>query len=205
MKNSIQKLLAIIILIVLLPSIALCANSNQKFKIGDETPILLLGIGLSINDYGLGLGLEGPITNNLSAYGDLGLGGWGFKAGAGLNYHFQQITKGSEISAGICRGSGLENYETEMTVEPSGNKQKVKLSMDAVYTLNIKYTYNFKVGSKSKFGLSVGYAFPFSNENYKVLSPGVTLTSESKAVMKMLEPGGLIFGLRMMFGMGSRE
>ncbi len=205
MKNKIQKLLATFILVVFIPGITLFAGNNPKFKKEDATPILLIGVGLGINDYGFGLGLEAPIMKNLSVYGDLGVGGWGSKVGMGFNYHFQQITKGSVISLGISHGSGLKGFETDMMVEPSGDQQRVKLDLNPVNTVNIKYTYNIKLGSKSKFGISAGYSIPFTTDNYKVLTPGVKLTPESETVLNMMQPGGLIFGFRFLFGIGTKD
>jgi hypothetical protein len=205
MKAALKQLLLALALIVAISGISAQAENTRPDSSGTVTPNVLIGLGLGINDYGFGLGLEVPIMKNLSVYADLGVGGWGRKACFGANYHFQQITKGSVISLGIANASGLKNYEYEMMVEPDGETQNVKMNLNVLNTVNVKYTYNFKLGKKSKFGLSAGYSVPLSGNNFTVLTPGVKLTKESEAVLNMMQPGGLIFGFRFLFGIGQKE
>jgi hypothetical protein len=62
------------------------------------------------------------------------------------------------------------------------------------------YTYNLRIGNACKAGFSAGYAIPLSTEPYTVNTPGVTLTETSKQLMDIMAPGGLIVGIRFMFG-----
>lgn len=204
MTTKIHSFLLTILFAIILPGIAFCGDKNKKVLSGDVMPVISLGVGLGVNDYGFGVGLEVPIINNLSLYADAGIGGWGGKVGIGANYHFKQITKGSVVSIGFANGSGLDDFETTMYVEPNDESQQVLMDLHSVQTVNLKYTYNFKMGNKSKFGLSAGYAIPLSTNNYTVRTPGVKLNDVSKATLNIMQPGGLILGFRFMFGIGTR-
>jgi len=203
MKTGLNKIL-IILLVLLLSSLSylLQAENTPPDTTTTIKPAVLVGFGIGINDYGAGLGIEIPIISKLSIYSDFGIGGWGNKVGLGFNYHFQQITKGSVISLGFAKASGLKNYEVDLMVEPEGETQTVKLDLKSVYTINFKYTYNFKLAKKSKFGLSAGYSIPLSSNNYKVLSSGIVLSPESEYLLNFMQPGGLIIGFRFLFGIG---
>ncbi len=179
-------------------------NVSDTVQPESNGPRVFLGGGMGINDYGIGIGVQFPVVGPVLGYVDLGSGGWGNKIGIGASYYFDSFVKGPSFSAGVARAAGLEGLETELTVEPNSNKQTVELNCSDVYTLNLKYAYNVPLGrsNRNKFEMSIGYAVPFSSDNYTVVTPNVTLDKTSEGVMKMMEPGGLIVGAKFMFGIG---
>ena len=165
-----------------------------------ETPSVYFGLGLAINDYGLGLGLEIPLSGKLSINGNAGIGGWGWKIGWSINFYPIQISNKSEFSLGYSRASGLQDFTQDLWVEPDERKQPVKLDLNVVETINLIYTYNIKIGNSFKTRISAGYAIPVTKTPYEIKTLGVVLSSTSKQVMDIMQPGGLIFGIRFMFG-----
>jgi hypothetical protein len=165
-----------------------------------KIPSVYLGPGLEVNNYGLGLGLEVPISKKFSITGNAGVGGWGGKIGGSINYYFKDVSDKSELSLGYSHASGLKDYETDLYVEPNSTKQKVKLDLNIVHTINIMYTYNLKIGKSCKIGFSCGCAISLTKTPYTLITPGVTLSSKAEQELKDLQPGGLIIGLRFMFG-----
>jgi hypothetical protein len=165
-----------------------------------RTPKVYLGLGLGINDYGLGILLEMPVTRTISLSGGVGIGGWGTKIGGGINIYADHVGRGSEFSLGYSQASGLKDFETTMAVNPGDKNQLVRLDLYTVSTINLIYTYNLKVGKSFKAGFSVGYAFCITESAYKLKTSGVTLTTASQQVLNMMQPGGLIIGMKFMFG-----
>jgi len=165
----------------------------------EDRPAVFLGAGLGINDYGLGVSLEVPLSRSVSINGNLGIGGWGGKVGTSLNYYVPSARNNSELSLGYSYAGGMKNFETSMPVLPNGNQEDVIMDLNPVSTLNLVYTYNVRLGKLGKLGLSAGYAVCLTSNGYTVDSSHV-LDTTGDAVMKMMQPGGLILGLRFMIG-----
>ncbi len=167
-------------------------------------PRVYLGCGSGLNDLGaIGVEAELPIYGRAFGYFDLGLGSWGGIVGAGCTYYFDSFTKGSSFSAGLSHWSGLDTVKTKVTVEPDGLSQDVVMDRSPVCSLNLKYAYSFPLGNqrRNKLQLMFGYAMPLSKNNYTVLTP-VVLDKEAKTTLGTMEPGGLLMGLKFMFGVG---
>lgn len=157
-----------------------------------------IGIGLGVNDYGLGFILESPAINSFSFNVDAGVGGWGWKLGGSMNQYLSG-DKHHELSLGYSYASGLKDFETDLSVEPSGENQNVKLDLLEVSTVNVIYTYNVAVGRASKIAFSAGYAICLTGDGYRVYSP-VVLDRTSDMLLDIMKPGGIIVGIRLMIG-----
>lgn len=188
-------------------------NSNTKSKL----PKTFLGAGFGINDYGISVGLEHAISNNFSIYGTGGLDTWGLRATGGLSWYLKENGFGSSISMGISYSSGMEELET--TLETSGynsgyggygeygygyqplndTEAEVTLHLLSYATINLVYSYNLRIGNKSKFAFSGGYSLPLEDDIYMVKS-GYILTDKSKTFINWMAPGGFIIGVKFMLG-----
>lgn len=175
---------------------------SQQFEYAGEQqklPILYFGLGLGVNEYGVGLNLEVPFTRQLSINGTVGLGGWAWKFGANLNFYPTDVTRRHELSVGFSTASGLDDFETELMVEPDGAQRTVSLDLHRVNTINLFYTYNIKAGRACKAAFSIGYAINTTSNPYD-LNSNVILTSLSEQVIRITQPGGLIIGIKFMIG-----
>jgi hypothetical protein len=188
------------LLLFIKPANLLFGQQNFQIPLESKNPSIYLGVGLAVNDYGLGAGLEIPLSNKISVNGNIGLGGWGFKVGGCLNFYINQFSNKSEFSLGYSYASGLKNFNYELWVEPNETKKMINLDLNSVGTINLIYTYNLKIGNSSKAGFSAGYAIPITKELYKVKTSGAILSSTSEQVLDIMAPGGLIIGIRFMFG-----
>jgi hypothetical protein len=163
-----------------------------------------VGLGLGINDNGLAIGLELPVLPMFSIVGTAGLGAWGWKVGAGITYYPSHTPFKSGISVSYYSASGIDRVKQVLWVEPDGAETDVYLKLYRVGTVNLVYSYNLKVGKASKFVFSGGYAIPVSNDPaYEILynSQGnIVLTDYSENFMEFMKPGGLIVGVKFMFG-----
>lgn len=182
------------------PADLLLGQQNLQRPVESGYPSIYLGLGLAVNDYGLGVGMEIPLSRRISVNGNLGLGGWGLKAGGSLNFYTKQVSNKSEFSLGYSYASGLKDFNYQLWVEPDETQKMVNLDLNAVGTINLVYTYNLKIGNFCKAGFSAGYAIPINPTPYKVKTSGVILSPTSVQIMDIMAPGGLIVGIRFMFG-----
>ncbi|MFN8259205.1 MAG: hypothetical protein U0W24_26180 [Bacteroidales bacterium] len=175
------------------------AQLSNTNSMSDYNPRVLFGLGISFNEYGAGVGMEFPVAPRLSFLVNAGLGGWGWKLNGGMNLYFKQVPYQSSLSIGYSLASGLEDFKTELEVS-GGTTETVVLDLYKISTINLVYNYNLKVGQASKFVFSAGVAFCLTSNPYDVQSQGITLSSTSEQVLQMMQPGGLVAGIKFMFG-----
>jgi hypothetical protein len=204
MKTKRKKINTVVILatlaIIVLSSDPVLAQSNLKDVDVVKTQPVFLGFGTSINDCGiLSAGVEFPVLKMFSLYGSAGLGSWGWKIGGGITYYPQHKPFKSGYSVAYYSASGLDNFETKLMVEPSGIEQNVKLNLKQAGTVNFVYSYNLKVGQSSKFVFYAGYAIPVTEKAYTIVD-NVSLTETSIQFLNIMQPGGVIIGVKFMIG-----
>ena len=159
-----------------------------------------IGLSLGINDYGIGFVAESPVGESVSLFGNVGVGGWGFKVGGGVMFYPRKAPFGPGFGAGYAYASGLEGFETELKVEPNNDEELVELDLYGIGTINLMYSHSWAFGRSGKFSLVTGYAIKLVDKTYAVKTDGIELTPESKTVIKIMQPGGFTLGLRLMFG-----
>lgn len=186
-----------------IPAISVYSQQHQHSVELEPVPSVFLGVASGINNYsGLaGVGMEALVMPSLSLFGQAGLGSWGTKIGGGFRYYPAQIPFGSAWGIGYSIASGLIDFEAELEVENPTRTYFVLLDLHRVGTLNIDYSYNFRVGRMNKISFHAGYAIRLGGSNhYKVKTPGIKLSQSSEQVMRILQPGGLLLGLSLMIG-----
>lgn len=192
------------LLVILLSAISISSyaqlyeNKPPKEIINNQN---FLGFGIGFNEYGLGGSFEFALTEKVAGFGNVGIGLWGYKLGAGVSIYPKGEPYGSSFSFGYAHATGLDEVEAEMQIEPNDQTETVLMNLEDCGTFNIVYSYNFKVGQKNKFALSAGYAIPLQEAPYTIQTPGIELNDISEKVMEFMQPGGLIFGLKFMFGL----
>ncbi|PWE00176.1 hypothetical protein [Marinilabilia rubra] len=92
-------------------------------------------------------------------------------------------------------GSGYGGY----AFQPLEANEDVTLELYSYNTINLMYSYNLRVGTKSKFVFSGGYSVPLQDDVYRVKS-GHILTDKSKTFINWMAPGGFIIGVKFMLG-----
>jgi hypothetical protein len=195
------KLIQIVLIIILMFLTRIInAQPIPKAEIVENSSIYL-GLGLVINDYGLGGSVEVPMTHNFSFYGKVGTGGWGTKLGGGVNFYPAGTPFSSFLSIGYATASGLSNFRTELWTTDYYETQTVLLDLKRVGTINLKYSKNYRIDKKHRFVLTAGYAIPLSKSNYEVQSEDVILSGKSKNVLDIMEPGGFILGVELLLGL----
>lgn len=161
------------------------------------------GLGFGINDNTGLIGFTGefllmPMASTRLA---IGLGGWGYKMGVEFSFYPKQGPFGSSFNIGFTHATGISEMEMEMEVEPSQvNSERIRMKYLPAQTINLTYAYSWKMGKRGKFMIDFGWAFPVKDKRWTVLTAGKELTSLSESVMRFLQPGGLVLGLKFYFG-----
>jgi hypothetical protein len=182
------------------------ANNPTYYKNSAETRRTYIGPALGLNYSGLiGVQFEQNFGGKGSFVAGAGIGSWGYKLTAGGRYYISVpsgksvVGKGFGASFGLATGLSKVQLNLETT---SGSKQEINVQLSPMSLLNLTYFNNWKLGNgASRFGLEFGYSVPLnSGDNFKVLDNGVVLSSTSVKVLRILQPGGIIFGISFTFG-----
>jgi hypothetical protein len=176
---------------------------NPAFR--DTLPLVWIGSGTGINNYCGMLGIGATVRMDRSIYLRLGagIGGWGRKITAGFKYEFRQANTGPALGLSYSSCSGLKNMQENVeTIDKAGIIQKKEVSMDLLRasTLNVTWSYKWLFLKKNNFYIDLGYAFRLDAEPYAV-KDGSVLTANGKTFMHTLQPGGIIGGIGIMFGL----
>lgn len=176
-------------------------DAPPKVQNEDIAPIFI-SISGGINHTGiLGVGLEYPIQDQIAVFADVGIGGWGFKAGFGGSYYFNNIRKGSSLNLAYYFASGTGNQPVEIADEDGIGRLVV---YNPVGTINLTYAQNWNLGRKGKFALIGGYAIGTGKKEnaYQYQNSNYIPTDFDKTVLNVVHPDGLILGIKFLFGVG---
>ncbi|HYG38461.1 MAG TPA: hypothetical protein VD908_07585 [Cytophagales bacterium] len=178
--------------------------NSRPVKEKPQVKKVYIGIATGIDNY---TGLIGPsvevnIIQGLTAYGGAGIGTWGYKASGGVKYYLKYPFKWA-FNVGFSHATGIKDYTLEIETQSGTGAPVVnEITMDwkPSNTLNISAMYHFRLGKKNRFSLELGYAFPITDNFYKV-TDGTILTEEEETFIRILQPGGIIIGAAFSFGL----
>jgi len=192
---------SIIILVTSIMLLGTLQTTKAQLSSLSQAPKTFFGVGTGINEIGIvGFAVEQMVAKRLSLLGTAGVGSWGYKLSAGAQFYLNQSGFGSSMNIGYAYATGINNFSYELAVEPSGEKETVNMTLKGAGTVNVAYAYNFRIRGKNKLVLNAGVAIPTSTEPYTIDSPGVELTEDAKSFLDFMTPGGIVLGLKYMFG-----
>jgi len=187
---------SVVFLLEICLSTGLFAQNNHE----EQATFIYYGAGFGLNDYGLGVGVEKPLSGLLALYGNAGWGGWGMRYGGGLTFYPHTMDNKTGLSIGYSYAAGIDNRTMKLSTTSNLGEEALRVNFKALSTVNILVSRNYKVGQQSKVVWSVGYAFSLSNDNYSLNNSELQLDEDAERRISLLEPGGFIFGMRFMFG-----
>ena len=175
------------------------AQTIQSYK--PPSPNGFIGLGMGINDYGLGIGAELNVNKKLWLYGIGGYSTWGYRLTSGLTFYPGLNGFKSSVTIGYSYASGQKDHISKLNVEQFNGvvEKNVLLDLYPISTLNLIYSYNVIVGRKSKLVFSGGYSIVLTEELYENKS-GYQLTDGSKEFIEFMAPGGIVVGIKFMIG-----
>ena len=204
------------------------SSSSMKSSTG-TIPNLYLGFGGGWNyQTGIfGLEVEVPFGEKISADVGLGLGLLRTKASVGANYYFSSVAKGLSVNAGVTYASKLAgfneaysgeinlaefnqflqdvfpNEEVKGLVDENGEPfvGEASIALNSAPTFDLGLSYNARLGTKSKFVITLGYALPL-NETFEVTSSSAFFDAATKNRLNKISPGGFMMGYKFIFGIG---
>ena len=98
----------------------------------------------------------------------------------------------------LIESSSLVITKTSCTL--STLNKEVTLDLLKASTVNITASYNWIFHSHHKFFIEFGYAFAMQTNSF-VVKDGSVLTDVGVKTLRLVQPGGLITGIGVMFGL----
>ncbi len=193
------------VLFVFFISISLFSQETEKPEDISSyyNPNVYLGLSTGINNMNglVGVHLDIPISDNILLEAGAGLGGWGYKYTANVQYYPNEFFNWF-YKAGYSYSTGLSGLELEMETS-SGDMQNITFDYLPVNNINLSVGRAWKIGRvKNRFYVEGGYSVRLNPDDaYTVLTPGMQLSSTSKQVMTITQPGGLILAMGFAFGL----
>jgi len=197
------------IILTLLAGLFISAGVSQNQKnpfIKPEmiTPQAFIGFSSGIDNM---IGILGPqldivLFRKLTLGGGVGLSSWGYKYAVNLQYFPKGLYK-FFIKSGYSHNSGLENFQTDLELE-TGETETVIMDLKPIGNVFITAGYAIKIGKRNRFYAETGYAIPLlTDDYYRLYDDNQHLSEDSKQIMQILRPGGLVIAVGMNFAFGS--
>jgi hypothetical protein len=155
-----------------------------------------LGLGTGINNISgfAGVTAEIPLNPNFSGKLGLGIGGWGLKIGVAAKY-YKLFPESWAFGIGYSTASGIKGIDLNLTT--NGNTQNIKMNLDRAHLVD--FVVSKAWGDSFKFNLDFGYAVSLSGGTYSAVDKTTIITSESRKILDVLSPDGLILGIGIAF------
>lgn len=174
--------------------------SENRTEKNEDLKNVYLGLGTGINNVNaiIGLSLNIRVYDRFFLRGGAGLGAWGTKLTGGLRYDMG-YDKGWFFSGTFSSCSGVSGLKLNMELA-NGNTQEIEIDYLRANVLNLTVGHNWKIGRSNTFYMEFGYAVPLSSEPW-LINDNVVISDVSKYALKFTQPGGLIIGLGLTFGL----
>jgi hypothetical protein len=165
------------------------------------SPIYItVSTGINNNTGVVGVGLEVPVTKQLSVEGGVGASTWGTKVYGGGKYYLRPGHRGWAFGAGITYNSGIATFnETLATI--NDDNEPVTLDLKPQVNLFLAAYQYFRLGrGNNRFYLEYGFSVPMSGGDKFDQTGGTEITSSSASAVRFLSPGGIIVAAGFSFG-----
>jgi hypothetical protein len=171
-------------------------KAKSKAQSTTTTPSSYIGLSTGINNIAgfAGLTFELPFTPNFSGKIGAGIGAWGVKLGLAGKY-YANFPESWSFGAGYSTASGIKNVDLDLG--NGSSTQKIKMNLDRAHNLDLVIGKAW--GEKIKFNIEFGYAVRISGGTYEPVNKSEILSADSKRVLDVLSPDGLIFGMGIAF------
>ncbi len=176
-------------------------ENNENPAVDSVSPYsVYLGTSSGINNMNglLGGFLEIQANNKITCTGGLGLGLWGIKGSVYLKY-YNAYPRGFYFGAGYSFHSGYKGFSFDRNAisdDHGTDEEIVEIDFLPQSTINliIGRQWSFTHDGKFRFHIEGGYAIPFSHNPYEIVTDGYQNDESVKNFMRIISPGGLIFG-----------
>ncbi len=202
--------------ILILTFLFYCLSSNSQVvkdeyvtskKSGVDCKNLYFGLTAGVNSNGVVAAQIEYLTESKVGFNvNVGLGTWGIKSSVGMNIYFSK--RNSNCGLGWSLGASFHNssgfrYDIESTLDVYNEfgieeTEIVTLRYLPTQSFDIRGSYYWRLGSKARFQVSLGYELLLTNPYYKVMS-NHKLTETSKSIMNFIAPGGNLMAFGFVF------
>jgi len=178
----------------------LASSNKAKPKASCGKVYIGFGTGINYSSGLMGLNVDVPVTGSFSLGTGVGISSWGYKLYGEARYYFSPCNRGWALGTGLTLNTGLSSFQSELPTTYGTDLVTLELHKKLnAFLCGYRFWDMGKRGHR--FHLQLGYSLPLSNDDYTILS-GHTLDSDGVAIMDILSPGGLIFGMGFSFAIG---
>ena len=169
-------------------------------------PFALLGLSSGINNPSgiLGIDFEFPVKKYITLNTGLGWSSWGNKIHLDGKYFFNRRQLGWAMTGGFAYNSGVYNFRARLRTENNG-RVPVTINMQPIGTFYLGCCKYYRLGrTGNRYFFSGGYNFPLippTYQSYHIVYNGPALAAQSSRYMKLREPGGIMLGTGILFGL----
>lgn len=180
-------------------------KAQKEEKIWDSIPRTFIGVGTGINSQTGMIGFMASVaaTKNILCHVSIGTGGWGNKISLFGEYQIN-VKRGWGIGFGYSFFPGDIEVKQNLEVKTgsfSTQKQDVTLVYGQTSTISLFASHHWLIRNRSRLALDFGLSIGMEKDPYKVKDANVILSEDSKELVGMLTPGGIIFGIHYSFGL----
>lgn len=206
MKNILNYILVSVLVAFGSNVLAQVDSTASKTNTSQSLTSITIGTGINSNVGVLGLQVEHKLAGPLSFYAGAGIGGWGYKLTVGTRLYLRHQPVGSAFGLSFSNATGVNGIKSDLTIIENGREVKKEIEFNAkpVNTLNFSWLRYWKMGKDNRFNLELGYSLLLNTpaeSNYTIVTPGITMTNESKSVMSAVQPGGILIAVGFNFGL----
>ncbi|MCB0698005.1 MAG: hypothetical protein KDC07_11605 [Chitinophagaceae bacterium] len=180
--------------------IMICTSASAQYH-NMDCPKFYVGLSTGFNNQSglIGPNFDIPLVKRLSFGFGVGRSSWGWKMYSEARGYLGECNRKLAVGAGMSYNTGIQNYSTVLptTVGDAEVKFVCKPSLNAF--ASVYYFFNIGHDWSHRFYLQTGYSYRLYDNLYTAESK-YTLTSEGETVMRLLQPGGVIFALGFSFG-----
>lgn len=158
-----------------------------------------IGFGTGINSFTGAIGAAGNVRIGRLMFmeGSIGLGTWGYKYSIGLRYDFRlKNTFGAGIN--YTGATGMDGLVLPMTLR-NGTSKNVSLNCHQAATVDIKGRYSMNIGRSNILYFDLGYAIPLEEKAWEI-TDGSDVSSSDMRALDVIQPGGFLAGIGVLFG-----
>jgi hypothetical protein len=156
--------------------------------------------GFNNNTGMIGIGADYLVVDEVSLSAGAGIGSWGSKLSIGARYHLKPCMMGWAFGLAVTNCGGLSNYQTKMETV-FGTTETVALHLYSQTNLAVSAFKYWRLGrGNNRIHLQLGWSAPLSGGGWAQFQ-GAPISDNSRKVMDLIRPGGLIIATGFSFGL----
>ena len=178
-------------------------TSHHKVLYRARNPYSYIGFSSGINNPGglLGFDLAVPVKKSIMLTTGVGFSSWGNKLHLDGKYFLMGYHLGWALMGGFAYSSGAYNFRARLRTLDH-KRESVTINMNPVGSACLGASHFGRLGKRqNRVFVDLGYCVPLRAPQYNVTYNGPQLADQASRYIKLREPGGIMAGIGMLFGL----